>query len=209
MFGLFMLIGSALSSLIGIAKENIDNDIGRKERITPDGLCYIDSKARTRLLRNNRLVDYAHDKNGDYILIDILNRTVYKNFTEEERKKEYQNGIEIMKRNNNRFYFINKDDHRKEECKGVRFIDKYTNEEYVVRKIKNVCYFMRVKDNIICEETDYQQYHRKKHPTLYDLKDGIEDLKQFNKIYSDTTINWAWNSMEDYSEIKYLEGGYE
>ena len=55
-----------------------------------DGLTYTDSKGSTRLISNDELVFYTHDKNGDYIL-ENMSGYVYRNFSEEKRNMKIMN----------------------------------------------------------------------------------------------------------------------
>lgn len=210
MIGILMSLCMTIGDMVNSAKDSMQNSYNKKYHRTPDGLTYIDSKARLRLLSNNRIVHYAVDENGDRILIDCLNQRVYRNFTAEEREQRYEKNMELFKSRNNSVYFLDeRDNHNRGfECRGVRFYDAETKREYVVRHIEGKYYFMDSHTNEIIRKTDYQAYDEQINPGKYRYLETI-DFTKYNKINNNWNKNMFWSSLCDITEIRYLRGNYD
>lgn len=209
MIGIFLVLGELFARGALSLRETYKNEIYKKTDVTKDGLCYIDSKGRRRLLSNDHVADLSTDPyTGDYILTDIKTRRVIKNFSAEKRAENRKKNIEIMKKYGNTVYYEDKyktytDTH---EPYGVRFYDGETGECYVIRNIAETCWFMRVKDGKIIRKTDRQIAIEKGKgidPNLTTAEDATKRIEWKNDKKLNYT-EWGKGNYDVY-EISYLE----
>lgn len=169
----FAVIGVGL--LIHFINENKENEENKKRYRHPNGLTYIDNKGRSRLLSNDKLVFYTHDKNGDYILEDVSGH-VYRNFSEEKRVKWLNDEKKRAIENKESTYCLDDNNHRKDwTCKGKRFVDLKTGNIYVIRYIKYKYYYMDISTGLLVRKTDWQ------------IKK--DDLQQGCRLHLDNNLN--------------------
>lgn len=154
-YTIFVSIGAFFHSI----KENKENEKGKSLYRHPDGLTYTDTKGRSRLLTNNEIVFYTHNKNGDYILVDVSGH-VYKKFSEDERVQKINERKEIAIKNNETTYCIDDNNHRNDWiCQGKRFKDFTTGDIYIIRYINYKYYYMNASNGMLVRKTDWQIKH--------------------------------------------------
>ena len=164
MIGLLCLISNAIGSMLSSLKEDAENEVNKKQYIVCDGLCYIDSKARMRLLSNNRIVHRANlgrfGVGGDDVLRDSITMKVYYNFSEMKRKEVEKKYKEAMLRNNNSVYVKEDDPWKYKDVfnSGIRFYDRETDAIYVLRRARGCLYYCDLNKNIIIRPSDSQRY---------------------------------------------------
>lgn len=203
MFGfLFLLICIVMYFL----KESIENAECKKKYANSDGLTYIDSKGRSRLVSNNKLVFYTHDKNGDYILEDI-GGYVYKNFSEEERQEQKNINVDTAIKNGKSTYCEDENEHKKDwYCKGRRFIDLKTGERYVIRCIQGKYYYMDISTGLLVRKTDKQLEEERDRSEEWAYNCKEIDMDKFNEkqkeindktmLYRDYDYNFRCDSYQ-------------
>lgn len=181
-FGLIYTIIVSIGALFHIINENLENEENKEIYKHKDGMTYIDTRGRSRLLSNNELVFYTYDKNGDYVLEDISGN-IYKNFSKEERENELNKRIKKALDNSETTYCVDDDNHRKDwVCKGKRFKDFQSGDVYVIRYIKHKYYYMDISNGMIVRKTDWQI--RKDEDTDKNIKtylDDYLDIELFNQ----------------------------
>ncbi len=181
-FGLIYTIIVSIGALFHIINENLENEENKEIYKHKDGMTYIDTRGRSRLLSNNELVFYTYDKNGDYVLEDISGN-IYKNFSKEERENELNKRIKKALDNSETTYCVDDDHHRKDwVCKGKRFKDFQSGDVYVIRYIKHKYYYMDISNGMIVRKTDWQI--RKDEDTDKNIKtylDDYLDIELFNQ----------------------------
>lgn len=156
MFGLIYTIFVSIGAFFHSLKENKENEKGKTLFKHPNNLTYIDTKGRSRLLSNDEIVFYTHNKNGDYIL-ENESGYVYKNFSEEMRVQNLNERRENSLKNQESTYCIDENNHCKDwVCKGKRFKDFNTGDIYVIRYIKYKYYYMNVSNGMLVRKTDWQ-----------------------------------------------------
>lgn len=169
----FAVIGVGL--FIHFMNENKENEENKKHYRHPDGLTYIDNKGRSRLLSNDKLVFYTHDKNGDYILEDVSGH-VYRNFSEEKREKWMNDEKKRAIEGKESTYCLDDNNHRKDwTCRGKRFVDFKTGNIYVIRYIKYKYYYMDISTGLLVRKTDWQ------------IKQ--DELQQGRRLYLDNNLD--------------------
>ena len=205
MFGLIYTIIASIGIYFNSIKNNIENEKNKIKYRHKDGLTYTDIKGHSRLLSNNKLVFYTYDKNGDYILKDIDGH-IYRNFSKEQREKEFNERKEEAIKNGATTYCIDDDPHRNDwTCKGKRFRDFKTGDIYIIRSLNCKYYYMDISTGLIVRKTDWQrkrdeEYLRKNIKTF----NKEIDINEFNK--KQMTIqdkgmlyrNFDYNSSCDY-----------
>lgn len=155
-FGLIYTLFVSVGVFFHKLNEKNENKKNKINFRSADGLTYIDSKCRSRLLSNDKQVLYTYDKNGDYILKDMSGH-VYKNFSQEKRERELNERIYEAKNKNETTYCIDDNDHRNDwECKGKRFKDFKTGDIYIIRYINYKYYYMNISNGLLVRETDWQ-----------------------------------------------------
>ena len=170
MFGVLYTIFVSIGLFFHKLKESAENTENKTKFKNPDGLTYIDTRGSSRLLSNDEMVFYMHDKNGDYVLKNASGH-VYKNFSEEKRNKFVEESLQRAKINNETTYCIDDDDHDStREIKGRRFKDFKTGAIYVIRRINYKYYYMDISTGMIVRKTDYQIREDEKEKKL-----GFED----------------------------------
>ena len=181
MFGLIYTIFVSIGAIFHSSKENKENEKGKTLFKQPNNLTYIDTKGRSRLLSNDEIVFYTHDKYGDYVLEDESGY-VYENFSEEKRIKELNKRKEKALKNAETTYCIDDNNHRKDwTCKGKRFVDFKTGDIYVIRYINYKYYYMNISNGMLVRKTDWQinQDELKKNIKTY-LNDNL-NIDDFNE----------------------------
>lgn len=204
MFGAIYTLFTSIGLLVKASKEADENEKCRSLFRNKDGLTYIDTKGNTRLLSNNDLVFYTHDKNGDYVLENVSGY-IYKNFSKEQRiAKQKELKLEAIN-NEDSTYCISEDNHKKDWiCKGKRFIDMKTNDVYVIRCLNGKYYYMDINNGKIIRKTDWQIKKDQEVTTDYYSFDKGIDIEAFNKrqeTIQDKTLlfrNYEYNSSCDY-----------
>lgn len=201
-FGLLYTVIVSIGAMFHSIDENIENEKNKKRYKNSNGLTYIDTKGRSRLLSNDEIVFYTNDKNADYILEDA-NGNVYKNFSEEKRMKDYFERKKMALENRETTYCHDDNNHCKDwECKGKRFKDFETGEIYIIRCINYKYYYMNISNGMIVRKTDWQikQDEKMKNVKSY-LKDL--DIQDFNEKQRDVKNkqmlyrNFEYNSFCD------------
>jgi hypothetical protein len=183
-FGIIYTLITSIGALFYLKDENNENKKNRKLYKHPNETTYIDTKGRSRLLSNNELVFYTHDKNGDYILENVSGH-VYRNFSEEERNRSMKREKTKALNNNETTYCIDSNKHKNDwTCKGKRFKDFKTGDIYVIRYINYKYYYMNVKNGMIIRKTDWQIKHDKNNIKSY-LNDL--DIESFNRKQMETS----------------------
>lgn len=157
---MFGLVYTALVSIGLIFHSHKEEKKNKKCKLlyqNPDGMTYTDSKGRSRLLSNDKLVFYTKNKNGDYILEDESGY-VYKNFSEDERKENLNIQRQCALNNQDTTFCIDDNDrHEDWVCQGKRFQDLKTGEIYVIRCINYKYYYMNILNGMLVRETDWQK----------------------------------------------------
>lgn len=180
MFGLIYSMIVSAGAISHKMNENIENKRNKIKYKSPDGLTYLDTNGRSRLISNDELVFYTHDKNGDYILEDVSGH-VYKNFSKEQREKEFHERINLASKNNETTYCIDDNDHSKDwVCKGKRFKDFNTGNVYVIRQIKYKYYYMDISNGFIVRKTDWQIERDEKMKDAKILNNDL-NIEEFNE----------------------------
>ena len=203
MLGLIYTLIISIGLIIHWSKEKKENIKCKTLYKHKDGLTYTDFNGRSRLLNDDTLVFYTHNKNGDYILEDASGN-VYKNFSEEKREKKLKKTREELINNKNSTYCISEDNHKKDWiCKGKRFSDIKTGDIYVIRYINGKYYYMNVQNGILVRKTDWQI--KKDSETILDCCSGKGvDIDTFNErqaIIKDKSLlyrDYEYNSLCDY-----------
>ena len=183
MFGLLYTLLVSTGLIANEIKEIKENAECKKKFVHPDGLTYIDSYGRSRLLSDNRLVIYTCDKNGDYILKETGGKLI-KNFSAEERKTRERKVIEEARRCRNTTYCIDENNHKQEfGYHGKRFKDFKTGEVYVVRCIRNKYYYMNIATGFLVRKTDWQVKRDldNQNNSMYQKNFRDIDIEEFNK----------------------------
>lgn len=176
MLGITYAIIVSIGSFFYTVKNNNENEKNKEKYRHPNGMTYIDIKGRSKLISNNELVFYTHDKNGDYILEDASGN-VYRNFSKEERKQRLNERKKNSQNNNETTYCIDDDKHQNDWiCKGKRFKDFQTGDIYVVRCINYKYYYMNISNGMVVRKTDWQIKQEDKKTYLKDL-----DIDSFNR----------------------------
>ena len=178
-FGIIYTIIVSIGAFFHSINKSIDNEKNKTIYKHPNGMTYIDTKGRSRLLSNDELVFYTYDRNGNYVLEDVSGH-IYRNFSEEKRSQELNERKEKAMSNKETTYCIDDDNHRKDwVCKGKRFKDFKTGEIYVIRYIKYKYYYINISNGMIVRKTDWQIKQDKKNIKKY-LNDYL-DIETFNK----------------------------
>lgn len=142
MFGFIYTLITSIGAVLHVSNEYKENEENKKKYEHPDGLTYVDIKGRSRLLSNDELVFYIHDKNGDYVLENVSGH-VYKNFSKEKKEKEKTKRYIDAAEKHETTYCIDDDKHEKDfYCKGKRFKDFKTGDIYVIRYINYTYWFL-------------------------------------------------------------------
>lgn len=179
MLGLVYTIIISIGLIVHFINEYKENKNTKHIYKHKNGLTYVDLKGNNRLLSNNKLVFYVHNKNGDYVLEDEEGN-VYKNFSEEEKTKKLNNNKEKALKNNKSTYCLDDDSHKNDFiCKGKRFVDLETGDIYVIRYINYKYYYMNIVNGQIVRKTDWQI----KRDEAVDKKTYLQDdlnIEEFN-----------------------------
>lgn len=203
-FGLIYTLFVSVGVFFHKLNEKNENKKNKINFRSADGLTYIDSKCRSRLLSNDKQVIYTHDKNGDYILKDMSGH-IYKNFSQEKRERELNERIYEAKNKNETTYCIDDNDHRNDwECKGKRFKDFKTGDIYIIRYINYKYYYMNISDGMIVRKTD-KQIVSDKNTRLSYLRDiDINDFNEKQKKYINNKMmlyrDFDYNPSCDYNK---------
>lgn len=180
-FGLLYTAIVSIGAYLHSVNESAENEKNKKLYKHSNGLTYIDTKGRSRLLSNNEIVFYTNDKNGDYVLADSCGN-IYRNFSEEKRTQECCELKKTASKNRETTYCCDNNNHSKDwECKGKRFKDFETGDVYIIRCINNKYYYMNMSDGLIVRKTDWQlkQDEKMKNVKSYFLNEL--DIESFNK----------------------------
>ena len=86
MFGIFYMLFNGTMSRVAKAKQNIENENNRERARLNGDFTYFGENGE-RLVSNNKSV-YRKSVDGDDVLADLYTGEVYKNFSEEKRKKK-------------------------------------------------------------------------------------------------------------------------
>lgn len=190
MFGLIYSLFVSIGLIGHTAKEIQENEENKVKYRHPDGLTYVDTKGRSRLVSNNEIVVYGM-KNGDYVL-EKINGTVIKNYSKEQRESQIESNRQKAIINNETTYCIDENTHEKEWIKkGKRFKDLKTGDIYIIRCINYKYYYMRLNDGMLVRKTDYQiaydeRYEQKGYWNFKDV-----DIVSFNQKQKNVTDQYA------------------
>ena len=202
--GFIFLAVICIGVVIHLLKEKSANLECKEKYRHPDGLTYTDAKGHSRLVSNDKMVFYTHDKNGDYILEDEMGY-VYKNYTAEEKQIKFKQNREMAINSSESTFSADEDNHQKDWiCKGRRYTDIQTGEVYVIRYINYKYYYMNISNGLLVRETDWQLKNDETHLNLkWYAKYGV-NIEEFNRKQKDVTDktllfrNFEYNSSCDY-----------
>lgn len=178
MFGLIYSLFTSIGCAIYKRKEYEENQENKVKYRHPDGLTYVDTKGRSRLVSNDEVVFYTW-QNGDYVL-ERMNGSIIKNFSLEKRKNQINENLQKALANNETTYCIDENNHEKERCKGKRFKDLKTGETYVIRRLKYTYWYLNIDTGMIVRKTDWQLKYDEYSKTTPAFKHNPE---QYNQIY--------------------------
>ena len=163
LFGLFYTSFVLTVKGVRSIKTNIENEKRRQKAILNKKETYIDNECCERLVSNNNKVmkatlwkDCVYGKEGDYILRNVDNGNIVKNYTKEKRDESETKNILKAKEQSKTVYRLGTwmDDHCKSKIQGFRYKDFKTNETYVIRTFNGVNFYMDIKNGQIIRETD-------------------------------------------------------
>lgn len=187
MFGLIYSLVVSAGCVLHKINENRENEENKIKFRHPNGLTYVDTKGRSRLISNNEVVFYTHDRNGDYVL-ENMSGHVYKNFSKEKRDKELSERIIVASQNNETTYAIDENKHEHDWfCKARRFKDFKTGDVYIIRRINYKYYYMNIANGMVVRKTDWQiKYDEANKNNRFAFKDiNIEEFNEKQKTISD------------------------
>lgn len=182
MFGILHALGVVISSTIKSVKEQI-SDYESKED-TSNGFTYIDSKGKTRLLSNNHQIYIQYDKEKEVNnYIDLKTNKIIKSEMPQYIKELNDELIDDYKKRGFTVYLY--------KCRGLTvkpyyrsniYKDIYTDEKYVIRKVRDRQYFYSIETGKPIREEDSSLKDKRK-------REGIHD-DEWNKaidvtLYSD------------------------
>lgn len=134
MFGIIYGLVNLGGRIIGNIQDNIIDNEHKRNMYDPKTETYLDHNYSQRDLKTNQL---RHEAivNGDKCLMGYSNKGSYivRNLDEERRKYE----LNSFKNSEKTVVQYNLDEHVKDNCKGVRFIDVFEpNKLFVIREFK-------------------------------------------------------------------------
>ena len=196
MFGIIYLLGSLIKSTISDLKDQHENNQCRQRNIVDDkGLTYIDNKGRHLFRSNDHGVWTKVNKTtGAVEYVDMKTQKVVATFPNTREIEALEKRIEDTRKSGKRTVCILKTD-------GWRtyYIDVYTRDEYVIRKIRQRYYYINTHTGLIVRETDMSKLFIHK-------GDGIlpEEMNRHINVREPRTagfpeVSYDWISGEFYS----------
>lgn len=149
------LIIAFFSRMVSRNKQKKENLIKRDEAINQCKETYISYDGSTRLVSTDEKVLWKNDLvTQDRILISVDSGKVIKNLSEEKRKFERKISKAVSEKSNKTVYLFDRDNHFHEKVVGERYKDLSTGEEYVIRRLNAVYYYMSVESGKLIRITD-------------------------------------------------------
>lgn len=185
MFGIAIIVFTGICFLIGDYRNSRHDDRLRNRGLNNNKLFFhkadgtkqkywIDRKGAMRLEDSNRHVSIHTDiESGDAVVIDVKNRNVLTNLTQNARNRYEKKHREIAIKNGRTVYPIEENKHIGDIIKGRRFRDINTGEIYVIRRIFGTDWYMRVSDGIFIKTVWDERYDTKK---VFHTGETIEDI---------------------------------
>ena len=203
-FGLVWTLVQGGAIYVDSIRHNIkDNECREKYQVKNTGT-YIDSRGQDRDLITNKVVYSTELPNGDIVFKD-KHGNITSNVSENIRNANKEESIFKGKTT----YKCGEDFHdMTKKCCGEYFKDLYNNKVYVIRKVKDLCFYMDSESGLLIRLTDSEskiQKLLKENNCNYKSNSEIDNIiSEFNNIQNEIR-----GCESKYSFFHNYEIGYE
>lgn len=147
---LVFLIGKGIFELCKYIMRNNEDELAKLNNKSSNGLTYVDSTGRMRLVSNNHIVMFEK-YNGCDILRDIKTNHIVKNFTQDKKYEEYKKSKEKAIQEGKTIFCIDFGYHKDDKIRGMRYMDINTQEKFVIRVLGKwkIPFYMNMEGEIV------------------------------------------------------------